>query len=860
MGASGLFTLVEDDSVIRNVGVVNVDITGVYNVGALAGTNQGQIVNVYASGKVSGKENVGGLVGTNRRIVTFSHTAVATSGDSRVGGLIGWNTAGSEGQEASITASYSTGNASGALEVGGLVGRNEEGQVTFTYAKGTVIGGSRVGGLVGVNSVGSGFYPSNVTASYATGDVSGDDTLGGLAGANSGSLIAGYSTGSVSGSMVVGGLVGDNSMPWVDRWDEGGPGIVIASYATGGVSGESMVGGLAGRNLGRIISSFWNIDVSDQTNGAGDGSVLKNSGKTTGELQSPTGFDQIFSVWHIDLDNADGDFTLETGAGDFWDFGTREQYPVLKADIDGDGVETWQEFGQQGRETSSMAPPATRPETPTSITPPVSTVAVRDSLDIDSDGLIEVSSLEQLNAVRYDLDGDGIPDGAGAEVYSWAFPVSGTDGCSKCTGYELTRSLDFHDPDSYSSGATHPLWTSGSGWLPIGVRSHETPFTATFDGNGHTIRNLFINRTTFLEDTGATGLFGFTSRSSVIRSVGLIDVRIAGMGSVGSLVGENRGIISESYATGQLSGTTHVGGLVGFNRDLGDANQGRQISSSYAEMNVKGTDYVGGLIGLLYGTVNATYASGIVTGDEVVGGLVGGNAGAVSASYATGQVTGRQSVGGLVGHNFETIDSSYANTDVSGHEAVGGLVGNNEYDILVSYSMGRVAGKRHVGGLVGWNGGSQSPAAIINCYTTARVVGDELTGGLVGGNRGAVIDSFWDTQATGQPLGAAENDPSNAAHFPRLWWDGEVQIIGKTSSQLQEPTDYTGIYATWSPSGKDRGPVVPYPHPIADELTDIWNFGSANQYPALTVDFDGDGKASWEEFGSQARKSTQTRR
>ena len=35
-------------------------------------------------------------------------------------------------------------------------------------------------------------------------------------------------------------------MPWVDRWDEGGPGTVIASYAAGFVSGESSVGGLAG--------------------------------------------------------------------------------------------------------------------------------------------------------------------------------------------------------------------------------------------------------------------------------------------------------------------------------------------------------------------------------------------------------------------------------------------------------------------------------------------------------------------------------------------------------------------------------------------------------------------------------------
>ena len=121
-------------------------------------------------------------------------------------------------------------------------------------------------------------------------------------------------------------------MPWVDRWDEGGPGTVIASYAAAFVSGESSVGGLAGRNPGRLILSFWDIDVSGQSNGTGDGNVPTNSGKTTAELQSPAGFTGVFSAWNIDLDNADGDYTLETGAGDFWDFGTSQQYPVLKAE------------------------------------------------------------------------------------------------------------------------------------------------------------------------------------------------------------------------------------------------------------------------------------------------------------------------------------------------------------------------------------------------------------------------------------------------------------------------------------------------------------------------------------------------
>ena len=38
---------------------------------------------------------------------------------------------------------------------------------------------------------------------------------------------------------------------------------------------------------------------------------------------------------------------LGTMKRDVWDFGTSAQYPVLKADINGDGTATWEEFGDQ---------------------------------------------------------------------------------------------------------------------------------------------------------------------------------------------------------------------------------------------------------------------------------------------------------------------------------------------------------------------------------------------------------------------------------------------------------------------------------------------------------------------------------
>ena len=66
--------------------------------------------------------------------------------------------------------------------------------------------------------------------------------------------------------------------------------------------------------------------------------------------------------------------------------------------------------------------------------------------DSDGDGLIEIRTLAQLNAVRWDVDGDGLvtdnvntADIDEAAIYEAAFPQAAIGmGCpSGCTGYEL---------------------------------------------------------------------------------------------------------------------------------------------------------------------------------------------------------------------------------------------------------------------------------------------------------------------------------------------------------------------------------------------------------------------------------------
>ncbi len=351
--------------------------------------------------------------------------------------------------------------------------------------------------------------------------------------------------------------------------------------------------------------------------------------------------------------------------------------------------------------------------------------------DTDADGLIEITTLAQLNAMRHDLDGDGTPVDTGATAYATAFSAATRVLCdtssSQCEGYELMADLDFDTDGDGQVDADDTYWDNGAGWQPIGITSSNIflAFRATFDGNGHTIRHLFVNRGSY------GGLFGATWSSSIIRHVGLIDVVVSGQEDVGGLVGSNLGLITRSYVTGGVSGVFQVGGLVGDNE----------------------------------GKIRTSYATGRVAGNEKAGGLAGGNDGEIHASYATGWVVGEQWVGGLVG----------------GHDG----------KIHTSYATGRVVGKDNVGGLVGFVP-SDSP----------------------------ITASYWDTATSG--------------------WTSGSHGTGQTTTDLQTPTGYSGIYADWN---VDRGGTT----------DDPWDFGTSSQYPALAVDFDGNGDATWQEFGHQLR-------
>ena len=445
--------------------------------------------------------------------------------------------------------------------------------------------------------------------------------------------------------------------------------------------------------------------------------------------------------------------------------------------------------------------------------------------DADDDGLISVSNLAQLNAIRWDLDGDGSASDAG---YATAFsnPAAGM-GCptSGCVGYELTANLDFDTNGNGIADSGDEHWNGDSGWLP--VASHDgAGFNAIFDGNGHTISNLYVNR-----GHGRLGLFGTVADSGVVRNVGLQDVDVSGQGhNMSGLAGLNQGTIANSRATGSVEGGDNVGLLVGENR-------GGVITDSSAAGTVWGLSKVGGLVGLNShkGKIERSRATGTVSGRNAVGGLLGTqNSGAITRfGHATASVTGTRSggssVGGLVGLNSGHIIASHAAGTTSGHaNDTGGLVGFNKgpgtrnfHDpfysgfIRASYATGRVSSSgSNIGGLVGRNLGS-----IRASYATGQVSGGSNMGGLAGRLEGhRVTDSYWDTTTSGLVTSPAGT--------------------GTSTTALQTPTGYTGIYANWNLSLYGNGIYTSPRHPELDtRKDDPWDFGTSSHYPQLKTDY-----------------------
>ncbi len=316
----------------------------------------------------------------------------------------------------------------------------------------------------------------------------------------------------------------------------------------------------------------------------------------------------------------------------------------------------------------------------------VNLVLGRDRIELDDAG-INVSDWENGTSI----------DGAEAnEAYSYD---SNTKTITIYSGEGLKVAADV-----VNSGDTdiniildNDIDLSDIEWTPIGTESR--PYTGTFDGGGHTITGLKIDKS----GTDYVGLIGCLGSGGKVQNVTLTNISVSGANCVGGIAGQNYGTVENCSVNGTVTG--------------------------------KGFTDTGGIAGSNYGTISGCSAEGTVTGSVNVGGIAGG-------SYL-----------GVI------IDGCHSTAAVSGISSVGGVLGNlgNNSFLMACYSTGNVTatityGYAHVGGVVGING----QGTVTACYhATGEItssVGDRI-GGIAGCNdQGTFTACYWENnqeQGTG---------------------------------------------------------------------------------------------------------------
>ena len=348
--------------------------------------------------------------------------------------------------------------------------------------------------------------------------------------------------------------------------------------------------------------------------------------------------------------------------------------------------------------------------------------------------------------------------------------------------YVLMNALDSSTP-GYTELAS-PAANNGTGWEPIGV------FAGTFYGQGHEIRDLFINRSGN-ESRNNVGLFDCVN--GTIKDTSVVNANVTGWSGVGALAGGNLGTVSDCYSTGTVTGTQLVGGLVGRNDGT--------MSSCYVACNLTSMYTVGGLTAFNLGTVinsHYNYDDVLINGEKLIslGALFNADFEEWLANGKFLDVNEKLSEGGgyyLINNinDFKQLLAFGQNASLK-FRLTNNLDLAGQPNLYVPYLAGEFDGDGHIisnvtiltlnfshvcgVGLFGWlapgggvhdlgvenvntTGGygvgglvGMSFGTVTNSYAIGSLVGDYYVGGLVGRNEGTASNSY----SAGNVTGTAE--------------------------------------------------------------------------------------------------------
>lgn len=329
--------------------------------------------------------------------------------------------------------------------------------------------------------------------------------------------------------------------------------------------------------------------------------------------------------------------------------------------------------------------------------------------------------------------------------------------------FKLVKDIDLSD---YRSNTN----TANQGWLPI------PNFTGVFNGNGHTISGLRINRT----GSSFLGLFGSVNGATIKNVTVALGGDILGSSAVGVIAGrtthvtnngavlENNQVIGNGHTVRATALLGYAGGLIGYSGDntrlennqvehinvltnsvsnyagglVGAARNSSLFDNAINRAKVEAYSYAGGIAGVTYGYSAQAHSNGTLVTKNIVdtessvqgrGSYAGGAFGAiyegseVRQTLTHAKVVGKGAYnGGFAGviYDRSTVDQSAAYGSVEAVRYTGGFVGAlyNSASVSNSYARGAVTGTTELGGFVGT---FYDSAIIENSYAANTIHTDE---------------------------------------------------------------------------------------------------------------------------------------
>ena len=262
------------------------------------------------------------------------------------------------------------------------------------------------------------------------------------------------------------------------------------------------------------------------------------------------------------------------------------------------------------------------------------------------------------------------------------------------SNYRLMNDLDFKSKDSYRTEEKYNYYnldanndgTPDNSWTPIG--STSSAFKGNFDGQNHTISNLYINTT-----QNHSGLFGYVySNYTTFKNIKLQNVNINAKYYVGALAGKFRGGTINNVFIDNVnikSSGSDIGGIVGA-IDWGTIQKVKVTNAS-----ITGSSEIGGIAGY-------TSAESTLIIDQAVfsGSLYGSYSGGIigykqytNVNISNSRTEGYSKSAGISGYTTNSIVNSYTTMKVGSYPIA--VVSDNTEGVFWNSSTAGVSSSRY---------------------------------------------------------------------------------------------------------------------------------------------------------------------